>query len=84
MPSSGKVTGVNLRSLGPLALSMALLGCTSSGMHVPDTPEGRAYAQDFDGEPHAVVPGEVRLLPSVCRDVDTSRDTRTLSANDFV
>lgn len=40
--------------------------------------------QGFDGNSHAVEPGEVRLTPSVCKDVDLTQETRTLSADDFV
>jgi len=53
-------------------------------MHVAGTPQGKTYVQGFDGEQHAVVPGEVRLLPSVCKDVDVAQEHRTLSADDFV
>lgn len=52
-------------------------------MHVSDQPDGRTFTQGFDGEPHAVVPGEVRLNPSVCEGWNLAQEHRTLRAEDF-
>lgn len=72
------------RSLGPPALVLSLLGCASSGMHVPASPEGSTFVQGFYGEASSVELGETRLRPSVCEHVDRTQEHRTLGVDDFL
>ncbi len=53
-------------------------------MRPSGSPKGSSYVQGFDGQPHSVVPGSVRLLPSICKDMDLRQDHRPLRVDDFV
>ncbi|PKN48860.1 MAG: hypothetical protein CVU63_03790 [Deltaproteobacteria bacterium HGW-Deltaproteobacteria-20] len=75
---------MRLRPLWTTVLGLALSGCAGSSLHAPNRPPGRDYVQDFEGDSQSVDPGSVRLLPSVCKDMDLAQEHRPLRLEDFL
>lgn len=64
-------------------IAIQAFGCASSVLHLPGAAPGSSYVEGFDGSERSVVPGSVRLRPSVCADLPTQQEFKPLDADDF-
>lgn len=75
---------MSARALVLALVSVVVLGCGSSDLHIAGAPPASQYLVSFEGEPSGAELGAVRLKPEVCRGIDLKPVGRPLDADDFV